>query len=418
MITLKCTHCGKDFQAAHNRKVPICGPCAGNLRKQGKGSRQTEKAKANQLSKHELEPICVDDDPMNMNWRKTARIFAPGDWHWMDREFKVPTEIFEVPITECRDCGACFELAYGIRSYKLRCTKCEKTVNVQTIQLPSFLGNRFMPKRGKLIDRLIPEENKPEPIKAKSISVEEFFRVIERSAGKCKCGGEYTFNSPYNCPKCNSTNLKETDGNHYIAYRLRENATMSKKRHNERCPKCKQSVKDMLSSVFSSRVVTNWDTRLPCRLEDYMNTDIADVLGPIYEALQKHRSHSDFVRSYKLSRADYYVADLGLIIEFDEGQHFTKPRDIALSFYRPNFTVGFSVEKWRRLCKETDAHDDNPPDRDEQRAWYDTLKDLAPGMGKTYRLYARDVIWCDLNPDDRSDLIYFKHVVLDGKFER
>ena len=40
--------------------------------------------------------------------------------------------------------------------------------------------------------------------------------------------------------------------------------------------------------------------------------------------------------------------------------------------------------------------------RDEQRAWYDTLRDLVPsimGLQPTVRLYASDQVWCSLDPD-------------------
>ena len=44
--------------------------------------------------------------------------------------------------------------------------------------------------------------------------------------------------------------------------------------------------------------------------------------------------------------------------------------------------------------------------RDEQRAWYDTLRDLVPsikGLRPTVRLYARDRAWCSLDPDSKED---------------
>ena len=431
--TLKCTICGIDFKAAHNRKIPICAKCHGN--KIGCGPedpRQIKKAKSTSemspsteqdlgdfadhdallfapISESELEQMCIDVEKEDMDWRKGAWVWAPGDSYLMKWEFKVPTEIFKVPITKCRDCGSMFDLPYGTACFMLRCTKCEKTRDVQTVEAPSKHNNYLS----------INEENKLEADEAKFLSLEEFFHVIEKSAGKCECGGEFRINSPYSCPNCHSTNIEDAGiGTHRIVYRLRENAAISKKRHNERCPKCKQTIKDMLCTVFNSDVITNWDTGLSCRLEEYINTDIADVLGPIYEALQKHRGHNNFVQSSKLSRADYFVISPGFIIEFDESQHFTKPRDVALSLYPPESGVNFSVKKWRRLCQELDKHDNDPEYRDEQRAWYDTLRDLAPTLlgHNTYRLYTRDEIWCSLNPEDRSDLIYFKHKILYGRF--
>ena len=46
-----------------------------------------------------------------------------------------------------------------------------------------------------------------------------------------------------------------------------------------------------------------------------------------------------------------------------------------------------------------------PPYRDEQRAWYDALRDLLPSLEDlqaTVRLYARDLTWCSLDPDNTT----------------
>lgn len=97
-------------------------------------------------------------------------------------------------------------------------------------------------------------------------------------------------------------------------------------------------------------------------------------------------------------------------------QHFTKPREIALGLYPQNIPYGFSVERWRKLCESLDKRDNDPPYRDEQRAWYDTLRDFAPqivwGKGKTIRLYPYDLEWCSLDPENKSDLEQFTKILL------
>jgi len=189
---------------------------------------------------------------------------------------------------------------------------------------------------------------------------------------------------------------------------------MSGKSHNERCPDCKENVRNLLRELFGP-VETNWDLGLPCQLPDYTDTNLYDTLRPIHEALQNNRNFEIFVKSKKLPRVDYFVPDRKLIVEFDESQHFTKPRDLALSFYpasENNF--GFSVEKWRKLCQQLNKRDNDPPYRDEQRAWYDTIRDFAPVLwnaGQTARLYSRDAIWCSLSPDSESDLQTFRQLV-------
>ncbi|MEI6334081.1 MAG: hypothetical protein WCS87_05940 [Methylococcaceae bacterium] len=186
------------------------------------------------------------------------------------------------------------------------------------------------------------------------------------------------------------------------------------KQHNERCRDCKLTVSNMLAGLFG-KVQDNWDLNLPCRLADYINTDLADTLETVHEALQKHRGFNQFVRSKKLPRVDYFIPDQNLIVEFDESQHFTKPRDIALSHYPQGKDYGFNVEKWRELCQKLDKRDNDPPYRDEQRAWYDTLRDIAPqlkGCKQTVRLYSRDFVWCSMNPNSESDLLRFEQIIL------
>jgi len=182
--------------------------------------------------------------------------------------------------------------------------------------------------------------------------------------------------------------------------------TMNRKFHNERCPKCKQSVKRLLAALFGG-VEVNWDLNIACRLDDYKNSKFYGDLEQIYAALLKHRGFDNFVKSKKLPRVDFFIPDQNVIVEFDESQHFTKPRDIALSLYPKNQDVGYSVERWRTLCQQLNKRDNDPPYRDEQRAWYDTLRDFAPsllGSGQIVRLYSRDQIWCALNPESEADL--------------
>jgi hypothetical protein len=183
--------------------------------------------------------------------------------------------------------------------------------------------------------------------------------------------------------------------------------------HNERCPECKKSVRNLLAATFGD-VKVNWDLHLPCRMADYKNTKVSDVLGRIYDALKRYRGFTDFVRAKKLSRADFFIPSQSLIIEFDESQHFTKPRDITLSHYSDNCDFGFSLNRWRTLCQQLKKRDNDPLFRDEQRAWYDTIKDFAPmlsGAGKTVRLYARDSVWCSLNSKTKAHLHLFEKIM-------
>ena len=78
--------------------------------------------------------------------------------------------------------------------------------------------------------------------------------------------------------------------------------------------------------------------------------------------------------------------------------------------------MGFPVTRWQELCREIAAADDIPFDRDERRAWYDTLRDLVPtlhGLAPTVRLYAGEFAWCSLNPSSNRSRTAFSAMLQD-----
>ncbi|HDY90499.1 MAG TPA: hypothetical protein ENH82_20575 [bacterium] len=96
----------------------------------------------------------------------------------------------------------------------------------------------------------------------------------------------------------------------------------------------------------------------------------------IYNGLRNHRNHSDFFKAnFKLS-CDFYFEDVNLIIEYDERQHFSLARKIALENYPKGITLGFSLRDWIIACESINAKDNDPPDRDEKRAFYDSVRDI------------------------------------------
>ncbi|MYC68130.1 MAG: hypothetical protein F4X12_17535 [Acidobacteriia bacterium] len=178
-------------------------------------------------------------------------------------------------------------------------------------------------------------------------------------------------------------------------------------RQHERCAKCKKCVGQFLERIYGT-CVRNHRFRWQTGLDAYAGTQIDAVLRKVAHLLEAHRGFGldEFVRSTVLSGCDYYVPDPGFIVEFDESQHFTRPRSLALSVYAELDHLGFSAVRWMKLCEHHAASDNDPPFRDEQRAWYDTLRDLIPmirGKEPTVRLYARDQAWCSLDPDRAED---------------
>ncbi len=138
----------------------------------------------------------------------------------------------------------------------------------------------------------------------------------------------------------------------------------------------------------------------PAKAQDYENTTIGDALRRIFDALGALRGYRDFVKSAVVPPCDYVIFNPPFILEFDENQHFTRPRLTSLSFYPPELKTGFPISHWQELCRSINAVDDEPIDRDERRAWYDTLRDLVPtlhGFRPTVRLHANEYHWCALN---------------------
>ena len=120
-------------------------------------------------------------------------------------------------------------------------------------------------------------------------------------------------------------------------------------------------------------------------------------LEQIRTALGDFRGHRDFIKSAQVPPCDYFISDPPFIVEFDENQHFSRARLVTLNNYPDEIEVGFSIARWQELCRDIDAKDDRPFDRDERRAWYDTLRDLVPiihGFKPTVRLYGAELQWC------------------------
>jgi hypothetical protein len=190
----------------------------------------------------------------------------------------------------------------------------------------------------------------------------------------------------------------------------------TKRTHDERCPECKNTVLELLKSSFRE-VQTGYRFEAGIKPEDYEGTAFYPSLRKIYEALQAYRGHQEFTKAKSLPNVDYFVPDPGFILEFDESQHFTEPRRITLEHYPEGLKLGFDKNRWMTKCEEINAKDNDPPYRDEQRAWYDTLRDFLPsviGLEPTVRLFSKGLRWCNLDPSVRSDADRFKEL-LKGK---
>ena len=158
----------------------------------------------------------------------------------------------------------------------------------------------------------------------------------------------------------------------------------------------------MLTAIYGECRV-NHGFPWPAYPEAYRNTAIGDPLERIRAALGDFRDRRAFIQSPLVPPCDYYISDPPFILEFDESQHFSRARLITLLSYPEQFPLGFRLPRWRELCRNIDAKDDTPFDRDERRAWYDTLRDLVPiahGFRPTIRLYAEEREWCAITVSD------------------
>lgn len=186
------------------------------------------------------------------------------------------------------------------------------------------------------------------------------------------------------------------------------------RKHNERCKECKERVFELLVKIYGTEnVLQNHNLQLPNKVEEFQPNDLNPNLEKIFNKLQEYREHKEFVRSKKLPNVDYYIKNQ-FILEFDESQHFTKPRLIALENYSDKLSLDFEKKKWMELCEKLNKRDNDPPFRDEQRAWYDTLRDFAPiflDIKPTIRLFASDYVWCSLDANKKEDVETFKKLI-------
>ena len=190
--------------------------------------------------------------------------------------------------------------------------------------------------------------------------------------------------------------------------------------HKERCKACKNAIYRLLSRIDGS-VKQQYDLGMPAHLDSYRSVSCFASLESIYDGLRGYRGYNSFVKASRLPKVDYYLPACQLVVEFDESQHFTRPRFISLSHYPSDLMLGYDRHKWMELSRRLDKKDNDPPYRDEQRAWYDTLRDFSSvvlGIRPTVRLYASDKRWCSMEAYKAEDVAFFRALCLgEGQFQ-
>ena len=111
---------------------------------------------------------------------------------------------------------------------------------------------------------------------------------------------------------------------------------------------------------------------------------IEGVYQELYKSISEYRGDKTFAkRSVKL-RCDFVCESQKLIIEYDERQHFSEPRKLSLLSYL-NISVCFDRKMWIQTCNDINAKTKNPVNRDEIRAYYDSVRDIE-ASNNGYRL--------------------------------
>lgn len=179
-------------------------------------------------------------------------------------------------------------------------------------------------------------------------------------------------------------------------------------------------IKSRRREAFRKALELRWGTVLTewkCSsivVPDLTNRTSLDAdLAAVLQAIENHRNIRVSGRSGHQLAFDLFVEQEKLPIEFDERQHFTPLRAVSLQAYPPRIHLGFSKSRWTHLAKEIRAGDNSPIYRDEQRAYYDSIRDIvAPraGLRPVIRVFEEDVAW----EKESSPLSDAAQVILDS----
>jgi hypothetical protein len=145
--------------------------------------------------------------------------------------------------------------------------------------------------------------------------------------------------------------------------------------HRGSAPPARSSKKRLLDALRSRFGEVASEKKFPWLQVPVLDA-LTDDLARIRNALIRHRGFDSFDTPGHALRCDYFLPGASMIVEVDERQHFTSARALALRNYAPGIKVGFDLEFWITECERIAATDSSPPHRDEQRAYYDSTRDL------------------------------------------
>ena len=125
------------------------------------------------------------------------------------------------------------------------------------------------------------------------------------------------------------------------------------------------------------------------------------TIRAIHRNLSGFRGHAGFANPGIALACDFVIPSERAILEYDERQHFTMPRAIALAAYPTGQAEGFDIEEWKQECLTVRARDNHPPYRDEQRAYYDAVRDLLSNQNgwRVIRIRHAEYDWASSDAD-------------------
>ena len=113
----------------------------------------------------------------------------------------------------CKNCGHKFEVddGGGFSFHLLHCDKCgrKKSIGFDEIGEAHLQYLKGLKTPYSVVSQEHDEfvrENYP----GDSISEEDYCRIIDDLAGKCRCGGQFKMGAPPRCPKCKSDKFEDT----------------------------------------------------------------------------------------------------------------------------------------------------------------------------------------------------------------
>jgi hypothetical protein len=147
--------------------------------------------------------------------------------------------------------------------------------------------------------------------------------------------------------------------------------------------------------VLPACTVVDIETTVECISSQ--SIDNQSDYGKIIKALSKFRGHDNFNSNNRKPECDFVITSKRIIIEYDERQHFSKAREISLSNYPEDIKTFFDKSKWIERCQNINAKDNDPKDRDERRAFYDSVRDIEAYRNGWYliRFFHGEVDWSE-----------------------